>query len=695
MRVYILTIFFHMQELFFPKATLWLYLAKKVWYHFSMWYRSFLISWALFLVLSPLIVIGIDPTTSWRIIDNFKREQYAILFENLPFDQSGASEIYEKEYILNGLEWLRKRLEATAKAYQAKKSATTDKKISLEEAINTLENSIADSAADAYKTERSMQEKNSRIEEYQDLSIDLSVRIKKNRATILSYLANIYSQGMLIFDEENKIDIFQTLIMTDTESDSISSDIVYKSLVSILGQKFIEDYRSLMKEYNLIQLHIRDEVALLEADTRILERQKATLISQRDYREQLLEATKWQELLYDRYIDAQVETQKQVETAWKNASEQYVVSIESLLEKNGCNTGKKTGKDIEKCSNILSFYRNERALKEIKIASWSTNIMSWPIRTPMSISAFFKDTSYFRAVWSQHDAIDIPASQWSDVLATMDWYVHYILPPVSGGYAYLVLKHPNGYMTVYGHLSEISVFPYQFVRKGDIIARSGGAPGTPWAGPMTTWAHLHLEVWKDREPIDPLRVLDISILDYSNLPSRYQDKFISDIVERVGTWADLSWYDRKFVIKWDTEEARQKYLLRTYATRDFQNWDLWIDTALDARIDPSFIMCVWLAETTLGNYLKTPYNIGNVWNTDSGDTASFASSKEGIAWMASTFNNRYLSQYNYVSELSRWGNPDGVIYASSNANWHNNIIRCISSLKGRFVEDKYNFRVKG
>jgi hypothetical protein len=62
--------------------------------------------------------------------------------------------------------------------------------------------------------------------------------------------------------------------------------------------------------------------------------------------------------------------------------------------------------------------------------------------------------------------------------------------------------------------------------------------------------------------------------------------------------------------------------------------------------------------------------------------------------MASTFNNRYLSQYDYVSELSRWGNIDGTIYASSNANWHNNIIRCISSLKGRFVEDKYRFRIE-
>jgi hypothetical protein len=175
--------------------------------------------------------------------------------------------------------------------YQSKKLAVTEKKISLEEAINTLENSIADTAADIYKTEQSMGEKNARIEDYQDLSIKLSVHIKKNRAVILSYLANIYSQTTLIFDENNKMDMLKTLIMTDGDTDVASRDIIYKSLVSILGQKFIEDYRSLMKEYSLIQLHIRDEIALLEVDQAILDRQKSTLMSQRDYREKLLKAT--------------------------------------------------------------------------------------------------------------------------------------------------------------------------------------------------------------------------------------------------------------------------------------------------------------------------------------------------------------------------------------------------------------------
>lgn len=47
---------------------------------------------------------------------------------------------------------------------------------------------------------------------------------------------------------------------------------------------------------------------------------------------------------------------------------------------------------------------------------------------------------------------------------------------------------------------------------------------------MTSGAHLHFEVFHNQEPLDPLRVLDTSILSYDDIPSRYQDKFIADFL---------------------------------------------------------------------------------------------------------------------------------------------------------------------
>lgn len=104
-------------------------------------------------------------------------------------------------------------------------------------------------------------------------------------------------------------------------------------------------------------------------------------------------------------------------------------------------------------------------------------------------------------------------------------------------------------------------------------------------------------------------------------------------------------------------------------------------------------MCIGLAETGLGRSLKTPFNVGNIGNTDSGDTSTFISARDGIYWMGNTLNNKYLGSYKSVSDLSRWGNKSGAIYASSPKNWHENIIRCLSALKGRFVEDDYRFRI--
>ena len=122
---------------------------------------------------------------------------------------------------------------------------------------------------------------------------------------------------------------------------------------------------------------------------------------------------------------------------------------------------------------------------------------------------------------------------------------------------------------------------------------------------------------------------------------------------------------------------------------------MWIDESLDWNIDPSFVMCIWLAETTLGKNMKTPYNIWNVWNTDSWATKTFMNARSWIYWMINTLNNKYLQNYTEVRQLSRYWNKDKnkPIYASSPDNWHNNIIKCLSHLKWTYVPDNYNFRL--
>lgn len=64
---------------------------------------------------------------------------------------------------------------------------------------------------------------------------------------------------------------------------------------------------------------------------------------------------------------------------------------------------------------------------------------------------------------------------------------------------YLTILHPNGVVTMYGHISTSLVNSGQEVSQGDIIALMGGRPGTPGAG-ISTGCHVHLGVRGARNP---------------------------------------------------------------------------------------------------------------------------------------------------------------------------------------------------
>ncbi len=639
-----------------------------------------------------MIATAIDTRTSGRIFDSFKEEEYTILFEDLPFNHTGSEDLLKNEYRMNGLDGLRKKLNLVQQSYEEKKNMMTERKDSLIGTITNIDESIAKTTENINKSEGALHAKQWKIQDLQINSLQLKRKIVKNRTIIFDYLANIHSEWSLIYGSDNTVDIFQWLILSDAPTDSILSDITYKSLVSQLGQKFVDEYKSLIKDYYTLTLTTREEIIELNNLQDVLERDKSNLQIQKKEREKLLLITEWQESLFQKYIDSQQQAQQDIEHAWQDANASYNASLDTILEKNGCTVVKKSPRDVEKCSRMLAYYRNERTLKKMEILTGTTNVMQWP-SVSNRITTYFRDAYYYNLFGSQHDAIDIATEQGSPVYAAMDGYVYYILPPAPWGYSYLALRHPDGYVSVYGHLSEISVLPYQFVTKWQIIAKSGGAPGTPGAGPMTSGAHLHFEVWHGTESIDPLRVISLAPVDYESLPTRYQEKFLTDTVESFGTGVNLSGYEVRFTLKGQSEKSRQRYLLDTYATPDFRDWDTWVDIALENHIDPSFLLCVGLSETTLGNNLKTSYNIWNIGNTDDGSTYSFESPREWLDWMAQTFNNKFLSKYTKVSELSRWGNAKWTIYASSNAHWHNNTIKCLSALKGRFVEDDYGFRI--
>ena len=315
---------------------------------------------------------------------------------------------------------------------------------------------------------------------------------------------------------------------------------------------------------------------------------------------------------------------------------------------------------------------------------------NWPSRDYHSISAYFHDENYYKKFGFEHDGIDIKMPQGSNVYAPAAWYVYKVVDNSGDYYNYIVLVHNYGYVTIYGHISKALVKQGQIVKRWQIIAKSWWTPGTRWAGKFTTGPHLHFEVRKNWQLIDPLSVLDLSV--YKNkdqVPFKWQIKYVKDQITRKIDLTNMHFYP----LNW-SEKKRIAMFLKAKAAPGFKNATWWIQMWEKTWIDPAVAVCIGYAESWLWWNTTTPNNVWNVWNNDRWDRRGYPTPQAGINAIYYALNNKYLSKYFTIYSLSRYGNKDKHIYSSSTYNWYKNVVKCLATIKGYPIDEYYPFRIK-
>ncbi len=99
-----------------------------------------------------------------------------------------------------------------------------------------------------------------------------------------------------------------------------------------------------------------------------------------------------------------------------------------------------------------------------------------------------------------HRAIDLKEVTGAPVYPIMGGMVETVAYTRFGYGNYIIINHGSSYKSLYAHLSKIIVEKNQEVDKGTVIGLVGSTG-------LSTGSHLHLEVWENDHPINPLTIL--------------------------------------------------------------------------------------------------------------------------------------------------------------------------------------------
>lgn len=339
-----------------------------------------------------------------------------------------------------------------------------------------------------------------------------SIALEGQKTLLADYMRVLYIKEQR-FSADGNGEIFSSakLILADENVGDTLHEMNTLDMLQHSGQTMLEALSASQEQIMEMETLILQKKQRLDdlKDRLLAERQN--LQDEQQAKAKLLEITHGEQQTYEKLIE---ESQKQEDEAILqiNALQSNFNYIKENLSRLGNSV---QGSNLQ---NILD--DRTRQIYEFQQQQDSGTPFQWPIKPARGISAYFHDSGYKARFGVGHQAIDIPTNQASQIHAPKDGIV-YKTKDNGMGYSYIILSHKDKLMTVYGHVSSILVKEGQIVKSGDILGLTGGMPGTKGAGYMTTGPHLHFEVLRNGEHVDPLDYLSLTRLPLDSLPEKY------------------------------------------------------------------------------------------------------------------------------------------------------------------------------
>lgn len=558
-----------------------------------------------------------------------------------------------------------------------KKISDLDKKFkSTDTKYPQIKNEVMQLINDMKKTKKELEEKLENITKYQRVILQAGEQITTIRKDITNIKQHIVDFSNLLYrvynelyNKQGKIDDIKLFFQSDANiADTLSSTYIIENMIAHLNKLIIklqwEETRQInrIKASNKYKLTMKEEIQIYQEKIRNLEQKRKYLSDYLD-----LYATNKSKI--ERTSISLLDTRRDIQKAIAD-------TINEIRQKKYIVIFNMSGK-LGELRNLEPYATYERSAP-----------LSWPILPVKYISTYFKDPVYKEKYDLEHYGIEIPSPQNTPVYAAADGIVYRIQQSEDFGVNWMLIVHSGGMITVYQYMNNFYVNEWDIVRRWQLLGTSGGEPGTKGAWFISRQPNLTFMVFDKTKFVDPLSVLDLSpISNQSLLEQKYHIKYLKDLYARA---RDI--YKIEFMTG-ETLNERRVQFLETYGVGIYRELAFWQDAAAGTNIDLDVGICIAFAESTLGNYLTTPNNVGNVGNNDRWDRVSFGTALAGARMIYETLNNAYLWKYNTIIELNGYGNKNGPKYATSPYNWQNNVIACLSKIKGYYVPDDYPFRI--